>query len=76
MNILSLSILLETPHSDTHNNEELSNFMKEALVMKGLAHPNIVKLVGVALFHHTPHVVLEYMDLGDLKAYVACKARV
>ncbi len=49
---------------------ELSEFLEEALVMKGFSHRNILTLHGIVILEFAPYVVIEYMDRGDLKSYV------
>ena len=39
--------------------------------MTGFSHPNIVQMYGVVVFDNNPHVVLEFMDCGDLKNYIS-----
>lgn len=42
-------------------------FIKEALRMKDLDHPHIVRLLGVCFESEPAFIVLEYMEKGDLK---------
>ena len=44
--------------------------------MTGFSHPNIVQMYGVVVFDNNPHVVLEFMDLGDLKNYISDPSQV
>ncbi len=50
--------------------KKLEEFFKEALSMKKLDHPNILPVTGIAVLENTPHLVLPYMEMGDLKNYV------
>ncbi|KAK6021978.1 hypothetical protein OSTOST_12339 [Ostertagia ostertagi] len=44
--------------------------LKEARIMRGLRHPNIVSLVGVVLIDHPIYIILELMQGGALDAYL------
>ena len=39
--------------------------------MKGFVHKNVVAMYGVMFKEALPYVLLEYMDLGDLKTYIS-----
>ncbi len=50
--------------------KKLEEFFREALSMKKLHHPNVLQVIGIAVLENTPHLVLPYMEMGDLKNYV------
>ncbi|XP_076465975.1 uncharacterized protein LOC143297463 isoform X2 [Babylonia areolata] len=54
------------------NPEEVSQFLKEALCIYKLNHPNVVKLIGfVVKGQNNPYqLVMEYADMGSLDVYV------
>ena len=56
--------------------ERIQEFLDEALIMAGFSHDHVLTLHGVVIRGLKPHVVLEYMDKGDLRSYVANLERV
>ncbi len=50
--------------------KKLEEFFREALNMKKLKHENVLEVTGIAVLENTPHIVLPYMEMGDLKNYV------
>uniref|UniRef100_A0A8R1HU05 receptor protein-tyrosine kinase n=1 Tax=Caenorhabditis japonica TaxID=281687 RepID=A0A8R1HU05_CAEJA len=52
---------------------KISEFYDEARIMSEFQHPNILKLIGVALDEasHFPIIVTEYMAGGDLKTHIS-----
>ena len=47
------------------------DLIKEAVSMSQFDHPNLVKLYGVCFESiHLKYIVLEYMNMGDLLAYL------
>ncbi|EPB67793.1 hypothetical protein ANCCEY_13117 [Ancylostoma ceylanicum] len=44
--------------------------MKEARLMRGLDHPNVVKLYGVGVLDRPLYILLEYVAGGSLKTYL------
>ncbi|CCD83401.1 Tyrosine-protein kinase receptor svh-2 [Caenorhabditis elegans] len=51
---------------------KISEFYEEARTMSEFDHPNILKLIGVALddSSHLPIIITEYMAKGDLKSFI------
>lgn len=51
---------------------KISEFYDEAKTMSVFTHPNILKLIGVALddLNNLPIIVTEYMAKGDLKSFI------
>ena len=49
---------------------EVEDFFREVDFMSKLDHPNIVKLLGVCSLEEPFSMVFEYMDLGDLCAFL------
>ncbi|CAH1776165.1 unnamed protein product [Owenia fusiformis] len=50
--------------------DQLSEFLTEALAMKDFDHPNVLGLVGIAMNNTIPFAVIPFMANGDLKSYV------
>ena len=43
----------------------------EASVMVYFDHPNVLSLLAITIDKDKPHVILPFMDLGDLRSYVS-----
>ena len=59
------------------NRKEVNDFIREGLRMSQFDHPNVLKLLGICWsnnpsnpYHHSPLIILPYMELGDLKTYL------
>ncbi|CAH1796083.1 unnamed protein product, partial [Owenia fusiformis] len=63
-------VAIKTIKRSNCSENDLSDFMKEALVMKDFEHPNVLNLIGVALDNDIPYVILPHMANKDLKSYV------
>ncbi|VDO80316.1 unnamed protein product [Heligmosomoides polygyrus] len=50
--------------------ELIKAVMKEARLMRGLNHPNVVKLYGVGMLDQPLYILLEYVAGGALKTYL------
>ena len=52
-----------------------AKFVKEAQLIAGLDHPNIIKIYDVFEEHGTAYYVMEYLGGGSLSSYVESKGR-
>ena len=46
-------------------------FLEEATMMLDFNHQHILPLLGVSIHKNRPHVILPYMENGDLKEYIS-----
>jgi predicted Ser/Thr protein kinase len=53
----------------------VARFEREANVLKQLKHPNIVRLLGTGKAHHTPFLVMEYIDGKTLQQMLQERGR-
>jgi leucine-rich repeat kinase 2 len=61
-------------HTNDDDEEELRNkyaeFCREARLMSGLAHPNLVQLSGICVADRALYMVTEFLPYGDLYDYL------
>ncbi|KAK2182661.1 hypothetical protein NP493_342g02055 [Ridgeia piscesae] len=55
--------------------KDLASFLSEATLMKDFNHPNVLSLLGLVITYNKPHVVLPFMQHGDLKSYIKAPSR-
>ena len=60
---------------DLPSGGELETFISESVVMKNFSHPNVLGLLGVVFDapDGTPHLVLPFMENGNLKDFLKAK---
>ncbi len=44
--------------------------------MRTFHHPNVMTMIGIVIKDNKPHVLLPYMENGDLKEYISLPSRV
>ena len=50
--------------------KDVQEFLEEATIMKDFKHENVLSLIGVVIKNNKPHVVLPFMQHGDLRNFV------
>ena len=50
--------------------QETDEFLCEATRMKMFDHPNVLSLLGIAIYEDKPCVLLPFMSNGDLRTYM------
>ena len=58
-----------TDGEDMHS--KIKEFLEEGTIMADFQHENVLGLLGVMITDNKPHVILPFMDKGDLKGYVS-----
>ena len=52
------------------DDEQVKGMFEEALIMKQLDDPNVVKIIGIAILRNQPHIIMPFMKNKDLKSHV------
>ncbi|KAJ8246773.1 hypothetical protein GJAV_G00255250 [Gymnothorax javanicus] len=73
-----VKVAVKTMKVGMHNHQDLESFLKEAEIMQGFDHDNVVKLVGVTLEQGrdqdssvpVPMLILPFMKHGDLRRFL------
>lgn len=56
--------------NENSNEEDRTNFLKEAKLMSKLNHEHIIKMYGLCMDYNQPIILLELMEGGDLLGYL------
>ncbi|XP_061090730.1 ephrin type-B receptor 3 isoform X1 [Conger conger] len=71
-----IKVAVKTMKVGIHSQDDLDSFLKEAEIMQGFDHDNVVKLLGVTLEQEqdasvpTPMLILPFMKHGDLRRFL------
>ncbi|KAK2159981.1 hypothetical protein LSH36_142g03004 [Paralvinella palmiformis] len=64
-------VALKTLAGDMQNDQGLEEFMDEIMKMANFKHPNVMQLLGLTTMDDKLHIVLPFMENGDLKTYIS-----
>src|ERR1700730_17614127 len=60
-------VAIKLLHSTLHSQQERTEFIKEAQVLKKLQHPHILRILDAGFQDGTPYLVTEYASGGSLR---------
>ncbi len=52
------------------DNQVVTNFLQELVLMKDFNHPNVLGIIGISVNDNRPCAILPLMSNGDLKTYL------
>ena len=71
MHVYSILVISYCIILGTFNDADVSDLIKESVLMKEFNHPNVMRLLGVCVnAGPAPYIVLPYMINGDLLSYL------
>ena len=68
--ILCIINILLSFSGNSFTEKDVSDFLEEALRMRGLRHRNILTMIGLVVRENRPYVVLPFMKNGDLRSFL------
>ena len=68
--VTSVAVKLMKSRGKSDTDAAAVHFSKEALRVRHLDHPNVIKLLAVCLSSQPCMLVFEYMHVGDLKSFL------
>ena len=52
------------------SSDDLQHLIEESQIMAKFDHPNVMKLLGVAISKNTPFIIMPFMAYGSLLSYL------
>lgn len=66
-------VAVKTPLPELTNTPDLTRFHREAEALRQLDHPNIVRVIDTIEVDDSYHIIMEYIDGGDLQPRIRAK---